>query len=102
MLANAVALLAGVGMLSAAARPAPLADSAYVGRLRPGVVVAWTALALAGPCLIGFGWAGLQAALVLSAQLPPSWEKRDLVIEGRIDDLPQAEVAAHALPIPCR
>ena len=45
-----------------------------------------------GPCLVGLGWAGLQAALVLSARLPPSWEKRDLAIEGRIADLPQAEL----------
>ena len=42
-----------------------------------------------GLLLVGFGWAGLQATMVLSSQLPPSWEKRDLAIEGRIDNLPE-------------
>ncbi|RZA28121.1 MAG: DNA internalization-related competence protein ComEC/Rec2, partial [Lysobacteraceae bacterium] len=41
--------------------------------------------------LAGFGWVGLQAAMVLGAQLPPVWEKRDLVVEGRIADLPHPE-----------
>ena len=45
-----------------------------------------------GPLLAGFGWAGLQATHVLSSQLPPFWEKRDVVIEGRLVDLPQAEL----------
>ncbi|MEO6103997.1 MAG: DNA internalization-related competence protein ComEC/Rec2 [Pseudoxanthomonas sp.] len=48
----------------------------------------WRALGLS---LAAFGWAGLQVAAVLSSQLPPDWEKRDLVIEGRIDNLPQFE-----------
>ena len=43
-----------------------------------------------GLLLAGFGWAGLQATMVLSSQLPPAWEKRDLVIEGRIDNLPES------------
>ncbi|MET0809244.1 MAG: DNA internalization-related competence protein ComEC/Rec2 [Pseudoxanthomonas sp.] len=45
-----------------------------------------------GPLLAGFGWAGLQATYVLSSQCPPHWEKRDVPIEGRIVDLPQAEL----------
>lgn len=45
-----------------------------------------------GPLLAGFGWAGLQAMWVLSAQLPPHWEKRDVLVEGRIADLPHAEL----------
>ncbi len=44
-----------------------------------------------GLLLAGFGWAGLQVTMVLSSQLPPAWEKRDLVIEGRIDNLPEFE-----------
>lgn len=52
---------------------------------RPG---AWRVVAA---LLVGFGWAGLQAGWALSAQLPAQWEKRDLVIEGRIVGLPQAE-----------
>jgi len=46
-------------------------------------------LRASGLLLAGFGWAGLQAAMALSSQLPPAWEKRDLGIEGRIDNLPE-------------
>jgi competence protein ComEC len=54
--------------------------------LRPGGARLCAAL------LAGFGWAGLQAGWALAAQLPSQWEKRDLVVEGRIVGLPQAEV----------
>lgn len=90
--ANAVALLAGVGVCLLLPGLPPwqiLLISVVFGLACWWRGLRWRWL---GPCLIGFGWAGLQAALVLSAQLPPSWEKRDLVIEGRIDDLPQAEL----------
>lgn len=50
-----------------------------------------TRLRWLGALLAGFGWSGLQAMWALSGQLPPVWEKRDVVIEGRIADLPQAE-----------
>ncbi len=89
---NAIALLAGVGacLLLPALLPWPiLAISVVFGLAWGWRGKRWRWL---GSCLIGFGWAGLQAALVLSAQLPPSWEKRDLIIEGRIEDLPQAEL----------
>lgn len=44
-----------------------------------------------GPLLVGFGWTSLHAALVLSAQLPPEWEKLDLKLEGQVIDLPQPQ-----------
>ena len=91
-IANALALLAGVGACLSLPGLLPwpiLVMSAVFG-------LAWAGYGKRGRglgwILIGFGWAGLQATLVLSAQLPPPWEKRDLVIEGRIDDLPQAEL----------
>ena len=45
-----------------------------------------------GPLLVGFGWVGLHVAVVLSAQLPPTWEQHDIAVEGRIVNLPQAEM----------
>ncbi|MFC3551788.1 DNA internalization-related competence protein ComEC/Rec2 [Lysobacter cavernae] len=45
-----------------------------------------------GPVLLGFGLAGLHAAHALSLQLPPSWEKREVVLSGRIVDLPEHEI----------
>ena len=91
-IANAVALLAGAGtcLLLPGLLPWPvLVMSVVFGLAWWWRGSRWRGL---GSCLIGFGCAGLQATLVLSAQLPPSWEKRDLLIEGRIADLPQAEL----------
>ncbi|WP_093138062.1 DNA internalization-related competence protein ComEC/Rec2 [Pseudoxanthomonas sp. GM95] len=48
-------------------------------------------LRLLAALLVGLAWTGLQAGHVLSAQLPPRFEKQDLVLEGRIVGLPQAE-----------
>jgi len=49
---------------------------------------AWRSAAV---LVVGFAGAGTHAALALAAQLPVQWEKQDLVIEGRIVGLPQAE-----------
>ncbi|HEX7801799.1 MAG TPA: DNA internalization-related competence protein ComEC/Rec2 [Pseudoxanthomonas sp.] len=91
-IASAIALLAGVGacLLLPGLLPWPF----LILSVACGLAWWWRGprWRLLGSCLIGFGWAGLQATLVLSAQLPPSWEKRDLLIEGRIADLPQAEL----------
>ena len=91
-IASAIALLAGAAicLLLPGLPPWPM----LVVSVAAGLVLWWreSRLSWLGPCLVGLGWAGLQAALVLSARLPPSWEKRDLVIEGRIADLPQAEL----------
>lgn len=44
-----------------------------------------------GAFAAGFGWLGLQAAWVLAAQLPPSWEGRDARVGGRVVGLPAPE-----------
>ena len=87
----ALALLAGVGicLLLPELLPWPLLALLLLG----GALYWWRAMRLPwlGAGLFGFAWVGLQATLVLSAQLPPAWEKRDLSIEGRIVNLPEAE-----------
>ncbi|QWP74912.1 ComEC/Rec2 family competence protein [Lysobacter sp. K5869] len=87
----ALALLAGIG--AALAWPgllpwqasAPLAAFAAAGwwRLRRARTLA--------TFVFGFALASLHAAYALSLQLPPNWEKRDVVLSGRIVDLPQHE-----------
>ncbi len=47
--------------------------------------------ALAGPLLLGFGLAGLQAAAGLQRQLPPEFEGEEFVLTGRVVELPQVE-----------
>ena len=44
-----------------------------------------------GPLLLGFGLAGLHAAHALAIQLPADWERRDVLVSGRIVDLPEHE-----------
>lgn len=44
-----------------------------------------------GPVLLGLGLAGLHAAHSLSIQLPAEWERRDVLVSGRIADLPEHE-----------
>src|SRR6476659_1794630 len=46
---------------------------------------------LAAPLLLGFGLAGVHAAVTLSRQLPPSLEQRELTVSGRVIDLPQSD-----------
>lgn len=50
--------------------------------------VRWRVL---GPLLFGLGLAGLHAAHALAIQLPADWERRDVVVSGRIADLPEHE-----------
>lgn len=44
-----------------------------------------------GPVLLGFGLAGGHAAHALSIRLPADWERRDVVVSGRIADLPEQQ-----------
>ena len=57
----------------------------------PWLAWRWPRLRLPALFLLGFGWAGLQAGLALSDRLPAGLEKRELVVHGRVIDLPQAE-----------
>ena len=45
-----------------------------------------------GVVVAGFAWTGLHCSWTLADRLPPTLEKRDLVVTGRIVDLPQAEM----------
>ena len=89
---SAIALVAGVAacLLMPALLPWPLLGLLLLLGLAwwwRGPQARW-----AGALLLGFCWAGLHATVVLSARLPPQWEQRDLVIEGRIVNLPEADV----------
>ena len=48
-------------------------------------------LRLVGALLFGFGLAGVHAGAALSAQLPPEMEHGEVVVRGRIVDLPHSE-----------
>ena len=87
----ALALLAGVGSCLCLPRlpPWPLLAIALATGFalwwRPG----WTRIAGALSC--GFALAGLHAAFSLALQLPPSLERQDLVVSGRVIELPRHE-----------
>lgn len=90
-IATAVALLAGITacLCLPALPPWPLfAALSVIGAW------CWTRRdwrRIAGACLFGFGLCGLHAAYVLSQQLPLSLEHADVVVSGRIVDLPTHE-----------
>ena len=89
---SAIALLSGVGacLLLPALPSWPLLALLLAGGLAwwwRGRHARWL-----GPLLAGFGWVGLHLVVVLSAQLPPTWEQKDIAVEGRIVNLPQAEL----------
>lgn len=89
--AAAAALLAGVGtcLCLPALAPWPLLVACLL--LGAGIWLRTRKLYLLGPVLLGFGWASLHASWGLAVQLPAAWEKRDVVVEGRIAGLPEAE-----------
>ncbi|MGG6461520.1 DNA internalization-related competence protein ComEC/Rec2 [Solilutibacter silvestris] len=41
--------------------------------------------------LLGFGWAGIVAGTALQARLPSEIEGRELVVQGRVDNLPEQD-----------
>ena len=41
--------------------------------------------------LLGFGWAGVVAGMALQARLPTQLEGRELVVQGRVDNLPEQD-----------
>lgn len=88
---NALALLAGV--VACLWLPMLLPWWLLAALLLSGVAWWWWVprCRWLGVVAMGLAWAGLQAAWVLSDRLPPGLEKRELTLEGRIVDLPQAE-----------
>lgn len=71
---------------------------------RWGVVVAvlvlsaaafrWRACRLPAFFALGFAWATIQGALAMDARLPDAWQGRDVLVIGRIDNLPVAQPGA--------
>lgn len=87
----AAGLLAGV--VAALWCPVLLPRWSYAGALLLAMPAArlrsWGLPAAA--LLAGFGLAGLHAGYVLAQQLPPAWEGREVVVRGRVEDLPQPD-----------
>lgn len=87
--AVALALLAGISAtLWAPTLPPRLLLPAA---LTAGALLWWRGRAVRclGALLFGFGLAGLHAGHALSLQLPADWEKREVTVEGRVDELPK-------------
>src|SRR3569623_592921 len=87
--AQALAELAGVG--ACLLLPQLPAWPWFVLPLAVGLAL-WIShrqLLLLGALSCGFGLAGLHAGITLSRQLPPSLEQHDVVVTGRVLDLPQ-------------
>ena len=57
---------------------------------RPWPVAQHLALVLLGALLLGYAYASLRAQWRLSDTLPRAWEGRDVILEGRIAELPEA------------
>ncbi|MDQ3287393.1 MAG: DNA internalization-related competence protein ComEC/Rec2 [Pseudomonadota bacterium] len=90
-IAVALALLAGVSLCLALPflPPWPLLGvmlAAGAGYWWRGRVMRW-----AGPLLLAFALAGLHASHALALQLPGEWEQREVVVSGRLVDLPEHE-----------
>src|SRR3546814_9608029 len=90
-IATAVALLLGITacLCLPALRPwplfaAPLALGAWLWTRRD-----WKRIV--GACLLGFGLCGLHVAHALSQPLPLELERPDLIVTGRVVDLPRVE-----------
>src|SRR5690606_17419702 len=90
-IATAVALL--LGITACLCLPAPLPWLASAAGLVAGIALwmrgGWKRAA--GACLLGFGLCGLHVAYALDRQLPPSMERQDFVVSGRVVDLPLHE-----------
>jgi competence protein ComEC len=91
-IAVALALLAGAS--TCLWLPALAPTSLLVGLLVAGGLHWWRGRSWRwlGPLIFGFALAGLHAAHALSLQLPLGWEQREVVLRGRIADLPEHEI----------
>lgn len=89
--ASALSLLGGVTacLLLPGLPPWPLLALSFAFGLR--VWLRGTRLRAFGPALLGFGLAGLHATATLVQQLPPALEGGEVVLVGKVVDLPQPE-----------
>jgi competence protein ComEC len=89
------ALLLLVGVCGCLLLPALPPRSVLIVTGCVGVLLWWRAGTMGwrslGVLLAAFALAGGHASWALAAQLPGQWEKRDLMVEGRIVGLPQVE-----------
>jgi len=87
----ALALLAGVGSCLLLPRLLPWPCLALLFSVGFGLWVRRGRWQLVGVFACGFGLAGLHAASTLAQQLPKALEQREVMVEGRVLDLPQRE-----------
>jgi competence protein ComEC len=90
-IAIALALLAGVGGCLCLPQLPPWPLLAIVSAIGLWLWLRPARARIAGALLCGFAFAGLHAAYSLALQLPPSLERQDLAITGRVVELPQHE-----------
>ena len=88
---TAIALLAGVCLClwMPALPPWPLLFAALLAGIWGVTRDDWRRLL--GAVLVGIGWAGLHAAYGLFEQRPAQGEKREVIVSGRVIELPQIE-----------
>jgi competence protein ComEC len=91
-IATAVALLIGIAacLCLPALPPWPLSGALLVAGAWDWTRRDWRRAA--GACLFGFGLCGLHVAWALSQQLPLALERQDVVVTGRVVDLPADEL----------
>jgi competence protein ComEC len=90
-IAIALALLAGVGGCLCLPRLPPWPLFAIALAIGFALWLRSGHLRIPGALACGFAIAGLHAVASLGLQLPPSLERRDLVVSGRVIELPQDE-----------
>lgn len=89
--AQALALLAGVGACLLLPQLPPWPWLALLFAIGLATWLRQDRMRVLGVLLCGFGLAGLHAASTLARQLPVALEQQDIVISGRVLDLPQQE-----------
>lgn len=90
-IAATIGLLLGIGGCLCLPRLPPWPVLALSFALGFGAWLRQGRMRLAGAALLGFGLCGLHAASTLAQQLPPALELQEVMVTGRIVDLPQHE-----------
>ncbi|HEU0277767.1 MAG TPA: DNA internalization-related competence protein ComEC/Rec2 [Rhodanobacteraceae bacterium] len=97
MLAGALALLAGAVLVQGLTElPPRWVDHALTGMSLAGLAACWRWRAPAWLwcvpiMLLAFGWTAWRADVALAARLPHALEKQDVIVTGRVVDLPQVQ-----------